>query len=167
MNLLADEPVVLVVGIVLGVPLELCVKVHVEVGQACWLVFILEVCEVHGLASHPVNTLVPIVVKATNEVVSAVLRVDRVEHTLDEVGLLHSQDIGEVGSDLVAGAYYEIKFGRGPGCVGRRLLRDKSGIILMGVDFFYHFIFTCNLPFFIFFSSFFFFEGEFSPYGGG
>ena len=105
MNLLTDEPVVLVIGIVLGVPLELCVEVHVEVGQARRLVFVLEVGEVHGLAGHQVNALVPVVVQATDEVVGAVLRVDRVEHALDEVVLVVVEDVSEVGPNLVAGAY--------------------------------------------------------------
>ena len=128
MNLLTDEPVVLVIGIVLGVPLELCVEVHVEVGQARRLVFVLEVGKGHGLAGHPVNALVPVVVKATDEVVGAVLRVDRVEHALDKVGLLHGQDVGEVGSHLDAERYSGIRFGMGKGI--RCWLRDKSGIFL-------------------------------------
>ena len=48
MGLLADEPIVLVVGIVLGVPLELGVEVHVEVGVAGGLLVVLEVGEGHG-----------------------------------------------------------------------------------------------------------------------
>ena len=127
-NLLADETVVLVIGIVLGVPLEPVIIVHVKVGLAIRLLIILEVGEVHGLASHPVKSLVPVVVKATDEVVGAVLRVDCVEHALDKVGLLHGQDVGKVGSHLVAEAYSEIRFGMGKGI--RCWLRDKSGIVL-------------------------------------
>ena len=104
-NLLADEPVVLVVGIVLGVPLELVIIIHVKVGLAIRLIIVLEVGEVHGLAGHPLNALVPVVVQATDEVVRAVPRVDRVEHTFDKVGLIAVEDVGEVGPDLGAGAY--------------------------------------------------------------
>ena len=105
MNLLADEPVVLVVGIVLGVPLELVIIIHVKVGLAIRLIIVLEVGEVHGLAGHPLNALVPVVVQATDEVVRAVPRVDRVEHAFDEVGLIAVEDVGEVGPDLGVGAY--------------------------------------------------------------
>ena len=105
MNLLADETVVLVIGIVLGVPLEPVIIVHVKVGLTIRLLIILEVGEVHGLAGHPLDPPVPVVVQATDEVVRAVPRVDRVEHALDEVGLIAVEDVGEVGSHLIAGAY--------------------------------------------------------------
>ena len=104
MNLLADEPVVLVIGIVLGVPLEPVIIVHVKVGLAIRLIIVLEVGEVHGFAGHPLNAPVPVVVQATDEVVRAVPRVDRVEHALDKVGLMAVEDVGEVGPDLGAGA---------------------------------------------------------------
>ena len=55
---LADETVVLVVGVILGVPLEPCIKVHVEEGSATRLV-INEVSEGHGGTSQPLETLVP------------------------------------------------------------------------------------------------------------
>ena len=128
MSLLADESVVLVIVIVLGVPLESVIIVHVKVGLTCRLIIVLKVGEIHGHAGHPLNPLVPVVVQATDEVVGAVLRVDRVEHALDKVGLLHGQDVGEVGSHLVAEAYSEIRFGIGKGI--RCWLRDKSGFSL-------------------------------------
>ena len=105
MNLLADESIVLVVVIVLGVPLEPVIIVHVKVGLTRRLIIVLEVSEVHGHASHPLKTLVPVVVKATDEVVGAIPWVDRVEHTLDEVVLVVVEDVSEIGSSLVARAY--------------------------------------------------------------
>ena len=105
MNLLADETVVLVIGIVLGVPLEPVIIVHVKVGLAIRLLIILEVGEVHGLAGHPLDPPVPVVVQAPDEVIRAVPRVHGVEHALDEVGLISVEDVGEVGPDLGAGAY--------------------------------------------------------------
>ena len=38
---LADESVVLIIGVVLGVPFELGVKVHVQEGLASWLILVL------------------------------------------------------------------------------------------------------------------------------
>ena len=108
MSLLADESVVLVIVIVLGVPLEPVIIVHVKVGLTCRLIIVLKVGEVHGHAGHPLKTLVPVVVQATDEVVGAVPWVDRVEHALDEVVLVVVEDISEIGSHLGAGAYSKI-----------------------------------------------------------
>ena len=38
---LADESVVLIIGVILGVPFELGIKVHVEEGLASWLILVL------------------------------------------------------------------------------------------------------------------------------
>merc|ERR1711953_1582452 len=82
----ADEPVVLVVGVVLCIPLELRVKVHVQIRAASRFV-LLEVSEHHLSAGNPLKALVPISVKTSQPVVRSVLRVDYVEDRLDEVAL--------------------------------------------------------------------------------
>ena len=62
-GLLADEAVVLVVGVVLGVPGELAVEVHVEVGLAVGVVGLV-VGVAHLGTGQPLEGLVPVVVKA-------------------------------------------------------------------------------------------------------
>ena len=101
MGLLADEPIVLVVGIVLGVPLELGVEVHVEVGVAGGLLVVLEVGEGHGLPRDPLQPLVPVCVEAAQPVVSPVLGVDDSQDALDEIILRCVEDVSQVASDLV------------------------------------------------------------------
>merc|ERR1719402_689537 len=82
----ADESVVLVVGVVLCIPLELRVKVHVQIRAASRFV-LLEVSEHHLSSGDPLKALVPISVKTSQPVVCSVLRVDHVEDRLDEVAL--------------------------------------------------------------------------------
>merc|ERR1719205_445860 len=60
----ADEPVVLVVGVVLCIPLELRVKVHVQIRAASRFV-LLEVREHHLSSGDPLKALVPISVKTS------------------------------------------------------------------------------------------------------
>ena len=101
-SLFAYEAIVLVIGIVLGVPLELSVEVHVEEGVAGGLLVVLEVLEHHLCPGEPLETRVPVRVQAAKPVVSPVLGVDSIEHTLDEVGLLCIQDVCQVSALLVA-----------------------------------------------------------------
>jgi len=83
---LADEAVVLVVGVVLCVPLELCIEVHVQIRAASRLV-LLEVGEHHLSSRNPLEALVPICVQPSQPVVSSILGVDHVEDGLDKVTL--------------------------------------------------------------------------------
>ena len=54
---LADESVVLIIGVILGVPFELGVKVHVEEGLASWLILVLSRRIIRWLHRVPKVTL--------------------------------------------------------------------------------------------------------------
>ena len=99
---LADEAIILIVGVILGVPLELGIEVHVKERLASRLVLVLEVSEGHGSPSEPLQTLVPVNVHASNPVVSTILGVDNVQDSLDEVGLVAVQDISQVSTMFIA-----------------------------------------------------------------
>ena len=100
-SLLADEAIVLVIGVVLGVPAELIIKVHVQEGRAGGLLVVLEVPEHHLGPGEPLEGLVPVNVHASDPVVRPVLGVDDIEDTLNEVSFLGIQDVGQVGPGLV------------------------------------------------------------------
>ena len=85
-RLFADEPVILIISIIFGVPLEASIKVHVEVGSAAGLILD-KVREVHGSSSQPLKTLVSINIHSSNPVIGSILWVDGVEDSLDEGGL--------------------------------------------------------------------------------
>ena len=101
--LFADKAVVLVIAVVLGVPFEVVIKVHVKEGLALRLLVILPVGEGHLLPSEPVDLPVPVDVNGTEPVVCSILGVDHSEDTLDEVILRGVQDVRQVPPGLVTG----------------------------------------------------------------
>ena len=99
--LFADEAVVLIIAVILGVPPEVVIEVHVKVGLALRLLVVLPVGEGHHLPSDPLDLLVPVDVHGTQPVVGSVLGVDHSQDALDEVVLRPVQDVGQVGPGLV------------------------------------------------------------------
>merc|ERR1719300_1158847 len=97
---LADEPILLVVGVILGVPTEASIKVHVEIGVSSWFIF-LEICECHLCSCEPLKTLVSISIHASNPVVGTILRVDSIENSLDEIALSSVKNVCQVSSSLI------------------------------------------------------------------
>ena len=73
-----------------------------EVGVASGLVIGLEVLENHLGPGEPLESLVPVRIQPTEPVVRPVLGVDDIEDTLNEVSFLGIQDVGQVGTGLVA-----------------------------------------------------------------
>ena len=99
--LFADEAVVLIVPVILGVPPEVVIKVHVKVGLALRLLVILPVSEGHHLPGEPLDLLVPVHVHGPQPIVRSILGVDHPQDALDEVILRRVQDIRQVGPGLV------------------------------------------------------------------
>merc|ERR1719300_919333 len=97
---LADETIVLVVGVIFGVPLEASIKVHVEIRVYSWFI-LLEISECHFCSSEPLKTLVSVCIHASNPVVGTILRVDSIKNSLDEVALSSVKDVCKVGSNLI------------------------------------------------------------------
>ena len=64
-SLLADKAIVLVIGVILGVPCKVVVVVHVEIGSSIGVVGN-EVLVLHDRAGHPLNSLVPVIIKTWN-----------------------------------------------------------------------------------------------------
>merc|ERR1719300_1944371 len=97
---LTDEPIVLVVGVILGVPTEASIKVHVEIGVSSWFIF-LEISERHFCSCEPLKTLVSISIHASNPVVGTILRVDSIKNSLDEVALCSVKNVCKVCSNFI------------------------------------------------------------------
>merc|ERR1719300_1843510 len=97
---LADEPIVLVVGVILGVPTEASIKVHVEIGVSSWFIF-LEIGECHFGSCEPLKTLVSVCIHASNPVVGTILRVDSIKNSLDEVAFSSVKDVCKVCSNFI------------------------------------------------------------------
>ena len=85
------------VVVILGVPAEPQVIVHVQVVPAGWLP-IHKVIVVHLHAAEPVHPLSVIKVLSAKVVVGAVLRVDGIEYALDPVLLCLVGNVCQVGS---------------------------------------------------------------------
>ena len=107
--LFADEAVVLIIAVILGVPPEVVIKVHVKEGLALRLLVILPVGEAHHLPSEPVDLLVPVDVHGTQPVVGPVLGVDHHQDVLEERVLLLAEDVSEVGPLLRAAVHGRLK----------------------------------------------------------
>ncbi len=119
---LADESVVLVVLVVLGVPGEAEVVVHVHVGQSGGLA-VDEVVVIHGGAGDPGHVAVAGLVDAAEEVVGAVPGVDGVEHALEEVLLVGAEHLGQEPAGVLAGRLR----------VGERLVVAGHDVAVVGV----------------------------------
>ena len=99
--LFTDEAVVLIIPVILGVPPEVIIKVHVKVRLTLRLLVILPVSEGHHLPGEPLDLLVPVHVHGSQPIVCPILGVDHSEDALDEVILCRVQDIRQVGPGLV------------------------------------------------------------------